>query len=240
VSRVVAAAVFVAIAIAVPAILVVNGLRIVAEDSVVRFEYGRVGFPSDRYGLTKDERVELGLVGLHAILPQYDDGLRLLREARLPSGKPAFGGRELKHMADVRTRLADAFRYQLVAVAAIAAIALLLGFSSGARTLVPRALRAGSLLTLVLAAVVAVLVLTSYDTFFTPFHQVLFSGDSWRFAEGDTLRRLYPDVFWRDVAVAVGVLAVGQAILLALAAGFWSRRAGAGRALRPRPRTQTP
>jgi integral membrane protein (TIGR01906 family) len=230
---------FAAIALTVPAILVVTGLRVVAEDSFVRFEYGRSGFPPDPYGLTKSERIELGLAGLHAILPQHENGLGLLREVRLPSGKPAFGSRELRHMGDVRARLGDAYLFQLLAVGAIAALALLLGFSGGARTLVPRALRAGALLTLGLAALVTVLVLTSYDTFFTPFHRLFFTGDSWRFAETDTLRRLYPDVFWRDTAIAVGALSVVQALLLAFAAGVWTRKAGASRTLRPRPHTQT-
>jgi integral membrane protein (TIGR01906 family) len=240
VSKLAAAALFAAIAVAVPPILVVTGLRLVAEDSVLRFEYGRSGFPPDPNGLTKTERIELGLVGLHAILPQDDDGLRLLREARLPNGKPAFGSRELRHMSDVRTRLGDAYRFQLLALGAIAAFALALAFFGRARTLVPRALRAGALLTLVIAAVVTVLVLTSYDTFFTPFHRVLFPGDSWRFAETDTLRRLYPDVFWRDIAIAVGALSVAQALVLAFAASFWARKVGAGQALRPRPHTQSP
>jgi integral membrane protein (TIGR01906 family) len=104
---------------------------------------------------------------------------------------------------------------------------------------VPRALRAGALLTLALAALVTVLVLTSYDAFFTPFHRLLFDGDSWRFAETDTLRRLYPDVFWRDVAIAVGALAVGQALLLMVVARTWARRAGTRRTPRPHPRTQS-
>jgi integral membrane protein (TIGR01906 family) len=238
--RLVAAVVFAAIALAVPALLVVTGLRVVAEDSVVRFELGRTGFPADPGGMTTSERTDLALVGLHSILPQYNQGLQLLREARLPSGQAAFGPRELRHMADVRARLADLYRFQLLALGVLAALAVLLAFTRGGRTLVPRALRVGALLTIGLAALVALLVLTSYDTFFTPFHRLFFAGNSWRFAETDTLRRLYPDVFWRDTAIAVGVLSVVQASLLLAAAGYWARKAGAAGAARPRARTLSP
>jgi integral membrane protein (TIGR01906 family) len=229
-----------AIALLVPAILVVNGLRVIADDWFVRFEYGRSGFPADPYGLTKAERTELALVGLRAILPEYGDGPRLLQEARLPTGERAFHARELRHMSDVRTLLGGAYRYQLIALGAIAAAALLLGLFRGTRTIVPRALGWGALLTLALAAVVAVLVLASYDTFFTPFHRLFFEGESWRFAEADSLRRLYPDAFWRDTAIALGLLAVAQALVLALGARLWARKAGARQAFSPRARTQSP
>ncbi len=227
-----------AIVVCVPAIFVVTGLRVVADDTVVRLEYGRPGFPRDRFGLTKQERTQLGLAGLHAIQPSHPEGVDLLRAARLPSGKPAFRDRDLKHMADVRKQFGRALRYQLFAVGAIAALAVLLAFSGSSRLLVPRALRAGSLLTLGLAALVAVLVLTRPDAFFTPFHRVFFTGDSWRFDDADTLRRIYPDVFWRDVAIAVGAIAVVQALAVLVAIRIWTRSVEGARPARARAAAQ--
>jgi len=62
--------------------------------------------------------------------------------------------------------------------------------------------------------------------FLTGFHTIFFfSGSSWRFADTDTLRRLYPDRFWEDTTVLLGAAAAVQALLaLAVTGGFRRRR----------------
>lgn len=52
-----------------------------------------------------------------------------------------------------------------------------------------------------------------------PFHGVFFEGDSWRFADGATLRWLYPDAFWAFSAGVLVVLVAIQAVALVLLAG---------------------
>lgn len=222
-----------AVALLVPALLVVNGVRIVADDWYVRVLYDHGGVPRDRYGLTQDQRTDLALTGLRAILPGSERGIELLRQARLPSGAPAFDERELRHMADVRSLVGDAFRFQLLAGAAVVALALLTAPFRRLRRTVPRGLRLGAWLTIALAALVAAVSLVSWGSFSTPFHSVFFEGGSWRFADTDTLRRLYPDRFWVDTALALGLLAVAQAVGLLGLARLFRMRPGA-RALRPR------
>ncbi len=129
----------------------------------------------------------------------------LLREARLPGGEAAFNARELSHMEDVRTAVERAYDFQLFALAAIAVLAVLFGLLGSTRALVPVALARGAVLTVAVAVVVGVLAATSYSSFEEPFHWLFFEGETWRFEETDTLRRLYPDRFWLDTAVAVGV-----------------------------------
>ena len=94
------------------------------------------------------------------------------------------------------------------------------------------------MLTGILAVVVGILALVSYSTFETSFHSLFFEGDTWRFEETDTLRRLYPDRFWLDTAIAIGVVCVLQAVVLFFAARFWARRAGVRRPLRMQARTE--
>lgn len=226
-----------AIAVSVPAVLAVTGLRIVTNDWYVRALYDRGAVPDDRYGLADAERERLAIVGLRSIEPG-SEGVELLRRARLPDGGPAFGMREVAHMQDVRDLLARAYAFQLVALAAVAVLALLLALRRSTRTLVPVALMRGALLTLALAAVVAVVSLVDYESFEKPFHGLFFEGDSWRFAETDTLRRLYPDEFWLDTAIVVGVLAVFQAVLLYPLARLWAARARARQAPGRGARTQ--
>jgi integral membrane protein (TIGR01906 family) len=107
------------------------------------------------------------------------------------------------------------------------------------RSLVPVALARGAVLTVVLAVVIGIVAATSYSSFETPFHTIFFKGDTWRFAETDTLRRLYPDRFWLDTAIVIGALAVLQALVVFLLARLWARRAGRQQASRMRARTQS-
>ena len=228
----------VAVTLTVPAVLAVNGIRLATNDRYVEALYDHGGVPDDRYGLPAAERERLALIGLRSIEPSTAQGDDLLREARLPSGDPAFNVRELAHMEDVRTAVSRAYGFQIVAIIAIAILAVLLGLLSTTRAIVPVALARGAVLTLVVALVVPVVAATRYDSFESTFHGLFFEGDTWRFEETDTLRRLYPDRFWLDTAAVIGVLAVLQAVVVFVAARFWARRAGVRRPLSLRARTE--
>lgn len=210
------------IALVVPPTLVVTALRVLATDTFVRFEYDRDGFPSDRYGLTDEERQSLALTGLESIRPR-SDGIVLLERATLPDGSPAFDSRELTHMEDVRTLFGAALRAQLVIVLLLIVLAVALS-RSRLREVVPRGLLAGALTTLAIAVLAVPFILLGFDRFFTRFHEMFFEGDSWRFSDTDTLIRLYPERFWEDVSQLAAAITVAQAVLLAGVAWWWLRK----------------
>jgi integral membrane protein (TIGR01906 family) len=213
-----------AVALVIPAALVVNGLRLLANDWYVHAEYARPGFPDDPYGLAKDERTDLALIGLRSIQPHHSEGVQLLREARLPDGSPAFTEREIVHMQDVRTLVGALYWYHLGALALILVVALAFRRSTSARGLLSRALLAGGVLTLAGALLLVVLMLTAFDWLFTNFHLAFFEGESWRFPTSDTLIRIYPETFWSDFSIVLGALTVLQAVTLAASSWWWLRR----------------
>lgn len=219
------------IALAVPAVLLGNGLWLLANGWYVHAEYARPGFPDDRYGLTKEERTELALVGLRSIRPLNRDGVDVLRDARLPDGRPAFTEREISHMADVRGLVGKVLLAHAIALGVIAA-ALIGLWRTGLKRLIPRALVGGGLFTLGIGAVLGIYMLVNFDGFFVQFHEALFEGDSWRFRTGDTLIRLYPDAFWSDFGAVLAGLTVLQAAVLAGGA-WWRLRRSRARALTP-------
>ena len=221
-----AAALVVAISVFVTPILVVNAFRVLATGTFVRAELGRDGFPRDRYGFTNDRRKELALLGLRSIQPG-SEGIALLERARLPNGSPAFGLRELTHMRDVRRLFGLALRGQLIALVVIGALALGLA-RTRFRTVVPLALLAGAVATLAIAVLAVPLILLGFDGFFTRFHEVFFSGDSWQFNNADTLIRIYPEQFWQDVSRLAAGIAVAQALVLVPLAWWWHRVARRG------------
>ena len=212
-----------AIAVSVTPILVVNAFRVLATGTFVRFELGRDSFPPDAYGFTPEQRRALALVGLRSIQPG-SDGIVLLERARLPNGSPAFGFRELTHMRDVRNLLGIALLAQLIAIVVIGALALAFA-RTRLRAVVPLGLLAGALGTIAIALLAVPVILLGFDGFFVRFHEVFFSGDSWRFNDADTLIRIYPERFWQDVSRLAAAIAVGQAIVLVPLAWWWLRSA---------------
>jgi integral membrane protein (TIGR01906 family) len=213
----------VAVALAVPLLLTTTALRIVANDWIVSFEYDHGGVPPDRYGLTREQRGDLALVGLEAIRPG-GRGIALLEEARLPDGKAAFGVRELTHMRDVRDAVGIAFAVQLAALALVLGLLVALAWRPASRRAVPRGIQLGSGATLAVATVIGIVMLVAWDGFFVRFHEMFFEGDTWRFSRTDTLLRLYPDEFWVGVAAWIAGITVTLALVLFVAATLLLRR----------------
>jgi integral membrane protein (TIGR01906 family) len=207
-----------AVVLVVPPVLVVNALRVLATETFTRWEVGRT---ADRYGLGREQREALAVLGLASIRPG-GRGVDLLEGARLPDGSPAFEQRELSHMRDVRRVFGAALLAQLVAVAALAVLALALA-RTGLRAVVPRGLLLGALATLAVAALAVPVILLGFDSFFTRFHEIFFAGDSWRFSDRDTLIRVYPEEFWVDVSRFAAALTVAQAVVAAVLAWLWLR-----------------
>jgi hypothetical protein len=218
-----ATALAILVALLVPGVLVISGIRVLAHPTFVRAEYRRSGFPVDSYGFTTAQRTALGLTGLRSVLP-HGRGIALLREARLPDGKPAFDAGELRHMSDVRTWIWRFWWLQLGSLIVIALAGALLVPSWRTRPLYPRALRWGAVLTLVVAAAISVVMALSWNTFFVDFHRLFFAGDTWRFDDSTTLRRLYPDRLWVDVGIAAATFTVTTALALIAVTTFWLRR----------------
>ncbi|HEY8774067.1 MAG TPA: DUF1461 domain-containing protein [Gaiellaceae bacterium] len=199
-------------------LLIGNAVHVLAHGWFPRVELGRLA--PEPYGLTKAQRTSLARTALDSIVP-FGGGERELRDARLPSGRPAFGDRELRHMRDVRRYVLGLYLIHAIGILALVALASL----RRTRQIVRDGLAGGALVTLGIAAFVAVYVAVSPVSFLGGFHRFFFSGDSWRFAETDTLRRLFPDSFWSDTAVALGTLVAVQAVVLLGVALYWRRQA---------------
>ncbi len=211
------------IAITVTPIFVVNAFRVLSSDWFVRYELGKDDFPTDRYGLEGEDRLELALTGLRSIQPG-SGGIALLERATLPDGSPAFDSRELRHMADVRRLLGQALRLQIIAVSVLLALGIALRRSSRWRTVVPRGLQVGALMTFAIALLAVPVILLGFDDFFVQFHSVFFSGDTWRFSTTDTLLRLYPEAFWQDTSQLTAGIVGLQAVIVSVLATWWLRR----------------
>jgi len=200
---------------ALPFVLVGNALLVLAQPWLVDAQYALPGFPEPLIELSGEQRADLAATGVRSISPWEGEGIDLLREARLPSGDPAFDAREVAHMSDVRGVVSGFMIAWLVGVASLVASALALRGAGAADGLMRRALGWGASATLAGFAALGLFMLVDFDAFFTGFHGVFFEGDSWRFASGDTLRSLYPDEFWGVAAgVAAGLIVLQAGVVL--------------------------
>ena len=195
-----------------PILLLALNLRLVTGHWFVRWEYRRAGFPPDPFGLSTEERIRLASVCQDFLASNAD--ISLLADLQLSNGAPAFNQRELRHMSDVQAV------YHGISVAGIVSGLIWIGVSATltpfglARRHLPSALLRGGLITLGLLAAVGGFMLVSWGEFFTTFHRLFFTGETWIFPNSDTLIRLFPIRFWIDIAATlVGLLTVEAVVL---------------------------
>ncbi|MBC7226738.1 MAG: TIGR01906 family membrane protein [Thermoflexales bacterium] len=203
------------VSLALPVVVLAVALRVVTAPWLVRWEYGKPDFPPDPYGLTTKERIRLAEVCVEYLATGA--GIELLADLEL-EGRPAFNERELAHMVDVQRVFWAILRAGMAAggVVLVGMAGLLARRTT--RPLAASALQGGAVLTLVLLVVVAALMLTSWEVFFTGFHELFFPPDTWTFPTSDTLIRLYPERFWMDVGITiVGVVLIQAGLVLVVA-----------------------
>ncbi len=204
------------VSLALPVVILTVALRAVTAPWLVRWEYSKPDFPPDPYGLSTEERIRLAEVCVEYLATGADTGL--LADLEL-EGRPAFNERELAHMVDVQRIFWAILRAGVVAGGVVLGGTVGLLARRTTRPLAAGALRGGALLTLALLVAVGGLMLTSWEVFFTGFHELLFPPDTWTFPTSDTLIRLYPERFWMDVGMVIVGAVLMQAVLV-LAAAF--------------------
>jgi integral membrane protein (TIGR01906 family) len=115
-------------------------------------------------------------------------------------------------MRDVRAWLWRLLVLELAVAAGLGALAV------ADRRRLAAALRRGGIGTLAIGAIALVAMALDFDDVLLGFHRLLFEGDTWHFADTDTLIRVYPERFWNWTGIAIGALVLAQA-LLAVAVG---------------------
>ncbi len=208
------------IVLTVGVVLAVLPVRLLLQPWIIHFEYNRLS--PDEYGMNPAERLRLGLDGLESIAGP--EGMAVLYRAQFDDGQPAFAEREISHMLDVRIVAGQLFTVQAIAFVLMVAVGVVLYRSPATRLALAAALRTGALAVLAAVVGVSTFVVMAFNSFFTTFHQLFFSGDSWLFAYTDTLIRLYPLQFWIDVTVMICVAIVVESVALAAFAWWWYRR----------------
>jgi integral membrane protein (TIGR01906 family) len=131
--------------------------------------------------------------------------------------------REIAHMRDVRGAFLG-FELLVLASIAVLIVAFRRATDAGGRAATWRAVGRGARGLAIGVVVVGAFAAFAFDAAFEVFHRLFFSAGSYTFdPRTDRLVQLFPEQFWSETAIAVGVVSLAVALLVAWLAG---RRAG--------------
>ena len=219
----------------VPLALILGAVRLVLHPWFLEFEYRTPGFPADpkdfylppeQPPFSFEDRLNYARIALEYLVNDAD--ISFLGDLRFPEGQQApplscqemddcnrlYNDRELEHMVDVKNVTQAALRVWYGTLAAL----LVLGvwaWQGDWWVQFIRGLKRGGWLTLSLIGVILLLVVALFNFFFVAFHGVFFDPGTWIFYPSDTLIRLFPERFWRDTFMVVGILSAGMGLGLA-------------------------
>lgn len=201
------------ITLLLPLALTFLGVRFLLTHAFPEIEYRLPGFPADEYGFTLQDRLHWSQISIDYLLNNADSSF--LGDLTFPDGTPLFNPRELSHMQDVKNVVLPALWVGYGVWFIMLALGLWARFGSWWREYV-LGIRRGGWLTVGLVAALGILAGISFWQFFTIFHELFFSGNSWIFLYSDTLIRLFPIPFWQDAFLFVGILDVVCGLVLGL------------------------
>lgn len=211
--RVLATVLFV---IALPVALVTTNVRLLANAPAV-YDYA-----FDRYDAeeaTGLSRADLDSTAA-ALRDYFNNGEDVFYHTVTEDGieQPVFNARETVHMADVKELFVGVNRAQ--EIASIFVLAYVIAFFIWARDGNLRQLATHALMGLTLGLVVlgsiGVVAAFGFESAFDRFHRLAFTNDLWRLDPAtDHLIQMFPEPFWRDMTIALGLMTVTEALLIA-------------------------
>jgi len=200
-----------------PVVLVLAGVRLLLTPTFLQVEYNLPGFPADQYGFTKEDRLYWSGIALEYLL--NSQGIEFLSNLEFEDGSPVYNERELRHMVDVKIVVKNVLSIWYVILGLLILLGVWAWFGKWGDSFL-RGVSRGGWLTGILLGTAILLVLLSFGVFFVGFHQVFFEQGTWTFLYSDTLIRLFPERFWRDTFLFIGIFAGGCGFLL----GYFVRR----------------
>jgi integral membrane protein (TIGR01906 family) len=207
------------VSLLVPLALIGAALRILLSPIFINIEYRMPYFPADEFGFTQQDRLQWAPFALQYLVNSSD--ISYLGNLKFEDGSPLYNERELSHMADVKNVVRGALNVWYISLAILTMLAILAYRGKWIPDYI-NGLRRGGLwmigLAMALGLVAGVGIVANPDIFFgffTLFHQIFFTGDSWLFYYSDTLIRLFPIRFWEDAFLWAAILALGGGVGLA-------------------------
>jgi integral membrane protein (TIGR01906 family) len=208
--------------LALPVALVTTNVRLLANAPLV-YDYA-----FDRYDAeetTALSREDLDATGA-ALRDYFNNGEDVFFHTVTIEGleTPVFNARETEHMRDVKDLFVLLNRAQEVTAVYVllyAVVFFIWAREGQVRQLAGQALLGLGIGVLALGAV-GVVAAFGFESAFERFHLLAFSNDLWKLdPDTDRLIQMFPEPFWRDMTIALGVMSAVEAMAIAAVAGVY-------------------
>ena len=203
--------------ILIPVYLLMTLVRLFITPAYAVFEYNRSYFPEDTYEFTQEERLKWATYGINYLT--NDEDISYLSDLTFDNGAPLFIESELSHMEDVKN-VVQGMNLAWTVITFFLIAFIIFAFVSKQRKALYMSTANGGWLTVILLTGIMLYIALDFDGLFTTFHHLFFQGETWLFRYSDTLIRLYPIVFWRDVFIYV----MGGTMVFGILLGVIGRR----------------
>jgi integral membrane protein (TIGR01906 family) len=204
--------------LAIPLALITTNVRVAISEKAVYDHAVRNYGAEEASGIPEAELVRAN-GEIHAYLTERPN-VPLSPTVQSNSGEAVrlFSAKETAHMVDVRDLVGFVFGVQLLAVAAVLMLAVAVLVLWPLRALAVAALY-GSILTVAILGLASLVALTGFDAAWSQFHGIAFTNDFWELDPNrDHLIQMFPESFWFDITMLIGVATVLQAVLMSAAA----------------------
>jgi Protein of unknown function (DUF1461). len=157
------------LAMFIPFIILMGGVRLIMSPAFAEFEYDRAGFPLDPYGMETRERKQWAGYSIRYLT--NSEPIDYLGNLQNFQGQKIFTESELSHMVDVKEVVQGALLAWYIIIGLSVAI---LGWFliMGQWSLLRQAFQAGGWVTLGFIGALLIFLLVSFDTLFDRFHRL--------------------------------------------------------------------
>ena len=208
--------------IALPVALITTNVRVIVNEPRL-YEYA-----TDHYNTTATtgiERSEL-LRASGELRDYFNNSDESIFVSVQRNGAPIslFNPRETAHLHDVKMLFQGSFRVQETAVLFVLAyvVVVFIWAKEGTfRTLARQVLMSG-LVTLVVVGALGAVAVSGFDAAFDQFHVIAFDNDFWKLNPSqDHLIQMFPEGFWQDVSIWVGLGTLAEMSVLGLLSAIY-------------------
>jgi integral membrane protein (TIGR01906 family) len=211
--------------VAVPIALLTTNVRIVANEPRV-YEYATDHYhTTETTGIDRDELLRAS----RELRDYFNNGEdTIFVQVTTQDGQliSLFNPKETAHLRDVKDLFQTAFRVQEGAVVftlAYVVAVFIWAREASLRTLAKQLVIAG-VAGLLAVGVIGAIAVSGFDAAFERFHLIAFNNDLWKLdPDTDHLIQMFPEGFWEDVSIWVGVATLAELGALTLAGALYLR-----------------